>query len=96
MVHGAGGEQRRDRHAVRACRPVGQDDNVFTCANGFFGALAKPVERLGHASRAPIGAKGDIERDGAEFIIGDFADAANTLQILVGENRMRRLEPLLL
>ncbi len=61
-----------------------------------FGAAAELVERLAHAGRAVIGAIGDVERDGAELIVGDLADAADALQILVGENRMRRLEPLLL
>ena len=33
---------------------------------------------------------------GAELVVGNVADAADALEILVGEDRMRRLEPLLL
>ena len=75
---------------------VGQDDDVLAGAHGCFGALAELVERLAHAGGAMVGAIGDVERDGAELVVGDLADAADALQIVVGEDRMRRLEPLLL
>ena len=96
MMHGGGREQRGDRDAVGAGGAVGQDDDVLARAHGRFGALAELVERLAHAGGAVVGAIGDVERDGAELIVGDVADAADALQILVGEDRMRRLEPLLL
>ena len=87
MMHGAGGEQRRNR-CGRAGRPVRQDDDVLASAHGSFGALAQFVERLAHAGCAVIGAMGHVERDGAELIVGDVADAADALQVLVGEDRM--------
>ena len=46
---------------------------------------------------APWSARiGDVERDRAERVVGNVADAADALQILVAEDRMRGLEPLLL
>ena len=95
-MHRARREQRWDRHAVGTGGAVGQDNDVLAGANRLFRAAAELVERRGHAGRPVVRAIGDVERDGAELIVGDFADAANTLQILVGQDRVRRLEPLLL
>ena len=53
MVHGGGGEQRRDRDAVRADLPVGQDDDVVAAVHRGLGALAQPVERVLHARPRP-------------------------------------------
>ena len=96
MMHGAGGKQRRDRDPVWPDRAVRQNDDVLALAHGGFRTLAKLVECLTHAGSAVIGAISDVEGDGAELIVGDVADAADTLQVLVGEDRVRRLEPLLL
>ena len=41
MMHGGGGEQRRDRDAVGAGQAVGQDDDVEALAHRGFGALAQ-------------------------------------------------------
>ena len=95
-MHGAGREQRGDRHAVGAGGAVGQDDDVLAGANGLLGARQSLSSALPMPAGAVIGAIGDVERDGAELIVGDVADAADALQVLVGEDRMRRLEPLLL
>ncbi len=96
MMHRARREQRWDRHAVGTGGAVGQDDDVFAGANGLFGAAAKRGECSRHARGPVIGAIGDVERDGAELVVGHLADAANPLEILVGENRVRCFEPLLL
>ncbi len=53
MVHGRGGEQRRDRNPIRAGRAVRQDDDVVLLrAHGLLGLGAHHVERVGHAARA--------------------------------------------
>ena len=96
MMHRTGRQQRGDGHAVGAGGAVGQDDDVLARAHSLLGALAELVERLAHGGGAVVGAKGDVERDGAELVVGDLADAPDALQIVVGQDRMRRLEPLLL
>jgi hypothetical protein len=45
VMHGAGREQRWDRHAVGAGGAVGQDD-VLAGADRLFGAPAKPIKAL--------------------------------------------------
>ena len=96
MMHGGRRQQRGDRNPVGPGRPVGQDDDVLAGADRCFRALAQRVERLAHAGGAMVGAIGDVERDGAELVVGDVADAADALEVLVGEDRVRRFEPLLL
>ena len=96
MMHGAGGEQRRDRNPVGAGRPVGQDDDVLARAHRRLGVLAKLVEGGAHAGGAMVGCVGDVEGDSAKVIVGDVANAADALQVLVGEDRVRGFEPLLL
>ena len=79
--------------------PVARSDRMMMFSparTACLGALAELVERLAHAGGAVVGAIGDVERDGAELVVGDVADAADALQVLVGEDRMRSLEPLLL
>ena len=52
MMDAGGGEQRRNRHAVRADHAVGQDDDVVAAMDGRLGAVAEPLERVGHAGGA--------------------------------------------
>src|SRR5262249_56502490 len=60
------------------------------------GVLTQLVERFAHARSPMVCAIGDVERHGAELVVGHIADAADALEIVVGEDGMRRLEPLLL
>jgi hypothetical protein len=96
MMYGRCREQRRNRDAVGSGRPVRQDDDVLAGANCLLGAFAELVQSLAHAGNAIVRAIGDIERHGAELVVGDVADASNALEIVVGQNGMRCLEALLL
>ena len=96
MMHGRCRQQRRNGNAVGAGCAVGQDDDVLAFAHCGLGALAQSLERVGHAVGAVLHAIGHVEGDSAELIVGDIADAADALQVLVGENRMRSLKALLL
>ena len=95
MMHGGGGEQRRDRDAVGPDHAVGQDDDVVAAVHGRFGALAQARQRLLHAARALFDGIGDVERLGVERIL-EMADVADLLEILVGEDRLAHFEALLL
>ncbi len=92
-MHGRAGEQRRDRDAVRPDHAVGQDDDVVAALHRRVGPLAQPLERVGHAAGALLGRVGGVERAGVEALL-DVADAADLLQILVGEDRLAHFQPL--
>ena len=97
MVDAGGGEQRRDRHAVRADHAVGQDDDVV-CRR------ARPPRRARTAASsaaampsAPLLDRiGDVERLRLERVVVHVADGADLLQILVGEDRLAHFEALAL
>jgi len=91
MMYGRCREQRRNRDAVGSGRPVRQDDDVLAGANRLLGAFAELVQSLAHAGNAIVRAIGDIERHGAELVVGDVADASNALEIVVGQNGMHCL-----
>ena len=93
MMHGRGGEQRRDRNPVRPDHAVGQHDDVVAAMDRAFRALAEAAQSLLHAGRAVLGVIGDVERLRVERIL-EMADAADLLQILVGEDRLAHFEPL--
>ena len=95
MVHGRGGQQRRDGNAVRARRPVGQDDDVVLArAHRLLGLRAHHVERGEHAGGTLLGRVGDVDRHRGELVVLDEADAADALQVLVGQDRLVDLQPL--
>ena len=95
MMHRRHRQQRGDRDAVGADHPVGQDDDVVAAVHGDFGALAQARQRLLHAARALFDVIGDVERLGVERIL-KMADAADLLEVLVGEDRLAHFEALLL
>ena len=55
VVHGGGGEERRDRNAVRADHAVGQDDDVVAAMHRCFRAVAEAVERAVEGGCAELG-----------------------------------------
>ena len=93
VVHRRRREQRRDRNAVGADEPVRQDDDVVAAVHGGLGAVAEAVERAVQRRRALLGRIGDVERLRVEVIL-DMADAADLLEVLVGQDRLAHLEAL--
>ena len=96
MMHGRGREQRRDRDAVRPDHAVGEDDDVVArrCTAASARSQSAP-QRVLHAARAVLDVIGDVERLGVERIL-EMADAADLLEILVGEDRLAHFEALAL
>ncbi len=88
------GEERRNRDAARADQPVGEDDDVVAFQHGALGALAQPVDRHLHAFAAALACKGDVERLRLEMVVGDVADQADLLQVLIGEDRLAHFQAL--
>ena len=94
MVDAGGGEQRRDRNALTPDHAVRQDDDVVAGVDGGLGELEQPLERIGHSRRAGLGGVGDVERLRLEGVVVAFADGADLLEVLVGEDRLAHLEAL--
>ena len=95
MMHGRGGEQRRDGNAVGAGRAVRQNDDVVLLgAHRLLGLGAHHVERGRHAGSALVCRVGDVDGDRGELVVLDEPDLADALQVLVGEDRLVDLEPL--
>ena len=95
MMHGRGREQRRNRNAIGTDHAVGKDDDVVAAVHRRFGALAQALQRVLHAGRALLDRIGDVERLGVERIL-EMADAADLLEVLVGQDRLAHFEPLAL
>ncbi len=93
MDRGAG-EQRGDRNAVRAGIAVGQDDDVDAVAQRLFGLIAQEVDRSRQTLGAEVGVPGGVEGARLEVGVAHLGDRADLLQILVGEDRLVRLEAL--
>jgi hypothetical protein len=93
VVHRGRGEQGRNRDAVGPNHPVGQDDDVVAPVHRGLGPVAQavdgPVEPLG----AGFHGIGDVEGLGVEAVL-EMADAADLLQVLVGEDRLADLQAL--
>ena len=78
--------------------PVGQDDDVVAAAHlgrclPASARFAQALERALHAFRALLGRVGDVERLGVEAVL-EMTDAADLLEILVGQDRLAHLETL--
>ncbi len=93
MMDGRGREQRRNRNAVRPHHAVREHDDVVAAMHRGFRAFAKPVQRPAHAFSATLGRVGDVERLGVERILEE-ADAADLLEVFVGEDRLPDFEAL--
>ena len=92
-MHGRCRQQRRYGDAVGPDHAVREDDDVLPQADRQLGFAANPVQRRAHARCAGFGGIGDVDRLGAERVLLDVADLADALQFLVGEDRVRRLQP---
>ena len=97
VMHGRGGEQRGDGNAVGAGGAVRQDEDVVLLgAHRLLGLGTHHVEGRSHAGRTLVGGIGDVDRDGGELVVLHQADLADAFQVLVGEDRLVHLEPLVL
>ncbi len=93
MVHGSGGQERRDRHAVRADLTVGEHDDVVAALDGRFRPLAEPVEHFRHAFGAALHIIGEVERLGVETVFR-MADGTDLFEIAIGQDRLAHFQTL--
>ncbi len=73
---------------------VRQDDDVDAVAHRLFGLVAQVVDGVRQALGAEVGRPGGVEHQRLEMGIADLGDRADLLQVLVGEDRLARLEAL--
>ncbi len=94
VVHGGGGEQRRDRDALGRDLAIGEDDDVgrVVLAHRVLGVGAKLGEGRLHALRAPFGRVAHGQDLAAEMALGEGVRAAQLLHVLEGEDRLVDLQ----
>ena len=90
VVHGAGGQQRAERHAVGADRAVGEHDERLAVVDGRFGLGADAVERLDHAGLAFVARPGDVD---LARVPAAAVHALERGDLLVRQNRVRHAQP---
>jgi hypothetical protein len=94
VVDCRGGEQRRHRDAIGPLGAVGQDQDVLVGEHRFRRGPAHLLDRhfetVGAGARVP----GDVDRLGTEGAVERFLDRADLLEVLVGQDRLVDLEPL--
>ena len=73
---------------------VRQDDDVDAVPHRLFGLVAQMVDGVRQALGAEVGRPGGVEHQRLEMGIADLGDRADFLQVLVGEDRLARLEAL--
>ena len=95
MMDRAGGERSRNGDAVGALRPVRQDQQVDVGEDRLRRLPAKPLQRRLKRLRVAALRPGRIERDRAEGAVERLVNGPNFLQILIGEDRLRDFEPLM-
>ena len=85
MVHGADGQQRRDRRAVRAGRAIGEDEDVDAGRDVVGRLVAHVGQALLHPRGALVDRPRDVDRVGAEDVGGD---RAQRLELGVAQDRL--------
>ena len=95
VMHGRGREQRRDRDAVRSHHAIRQDDDVVAAAHRRLGPLRHPGDHALHALGAELHRISDVERLRVERVL-EVADAADLLEVVVGQDRLADFEALAL
>ena len=85
MVHGADGQQRRDRRAVRAGRAIGEDEDVDAGRDVVGRLVAHVGQALLHPCGALVDRPRDVDRVGAEDVRGD---RAQRLELGVAQDRL--------
>ena len=74
---------------------VTQDQDVVADLARVLGLGAHRLQGGAHPVGAVLGRVGQVERNGLEGVVGDLADRADLFQILIGEDGLAHLEPLL-
>ena len=92
VVHRRGAQQRRDGDAVVVDRAVAEHQDVVALLAGPLGLGADRLERRAHPFRAVRRGIGQVQGDGPERVVGDLADRADLLEILVGQHRLAHFE----
>src|SRR5262249_56543982 len=88
VMHRRAGEQRGHRYVVDAGSAIRQDDDVDALAHRRLGAHAKRIDRLLETFGAVLGRPGGVEDARLEMPVADLGDAANLLEVAVGEDRL--------
>ena len=95
VVHRRGGQRRRDRDAVGPGGAVGQDQDVDVGQHRLGRLAAHLLQRRLQARRRPSSAGQVMSmRGGAEGAVEQLVDRADLLQVVVGQDRLGDLEPL--
>ena len=94
VMHGGGGQQRRNGDVLGIHVPIGNDEDVVAVMDRLFRPHAERLDGTFHAGGAGIGGIGKTQGGGLEGAAGSGLDAANLFQILVAEDGLMRLEPL--
>ena len=95
MMHGRRRQQGRDRNTIAADHAVRQHDNIIAALDGRFRALAQALHCRFHPLDALVGRIGDVDRLGVEGIL-EMADAADLLEVAIGQDRLAHLKALAL
>ena len=105
MVHAAGGEQRADRHALRARCPVGEHEQAVPLVDGLRGLRLDARERLAQSRFAGPARERDVQgarppaarvdpRERGELLVGeDGMGHAQPVRMLLGRLQQVRLGP---
>ena len=84
---------RTEGMAPRAAElAVGQDDDVVAVGHGLFSALAERVEGRFHTLRTVFHRVGDVQRHRLEPSAGELGDAADLVEVGVGQDGLVRLQ----
>jgi len=88
VVHGCGRQQGRDRHACRAHRAVGQDQNVVTFGYGLLGRLAQGGNGFLAACRAVLHRIGDVQHLRLVGTLGELVDVVQLGDVFLRQHRL--------
>ena len=94
VVDARRGQQRGDGDVVGVDRAVRQYQDVVASIDHLLGALEQPLQRRLHAVGVVAGGIGDVQGVSAEGVVDVVLDAADALQVHVGEDGLAHLEAL--
>ena len=92
MVHRSGRQQRRDRHARRARRAVGQDQYIGALADGFFCRLAQCRDRRFAAFCAVLHRIGDVQHLRLVSALGELFDVVQLGDVFLRQHGLMHFQ----